>query len=96
MTQNDTPEPKTGSPAKPMSPGGLLLLAATFLGNARTAQLLGIEERSLRAKLAGDRGVTAADLACIINDLERRARAIDGHVTAIKSHLNPEAPCPTA
>ncbi|ODP39274.1 hypothetical protein [Sphingomonas turrisvirgatae] len=96
MTQVATNEPQTGSPANPMSPGAMLLLAATFLGNARTAQLLSIEERSLRAKLAGDRGVTAADLRCIVSDLERRARAIDGHVAAIKAILTPEASCPTA
>lgn len=85
MTAPATTEPLSGSPA--MSPSGMLLLAALHLGNARTAQLLGIEERSLRAKLAGNRGVTDLDLSRIVGDLENRARAIDALVGLLNKRL---------
>ncbi len=86
MTQRTTTEPESGSP-KALSPGGMLVLAALHLGNARTAQLLGIEDRSLRAKLAGERGTDDADLSRLVGDLETRARSIDALVLLLNKRL---------
>ncbi len=83
MTAVTITEPESGS----LSPAGMLLLAAMHLGNTRTAQMLCIEERSLRAKLAGERGVTEADLSRLVPDLEKRARAIDALVALMNKRL---------
>jgi hypothetical protein len=99
MMQNVTHEPENGSPHDKVSRHRMLMWASVYLGLPSVAQVLDIEERSLRAKLSGDRGVSAADLRRVLPALERRARAIDGHVATISAHLNSlakEAPCPTA
>lgn len=97
MNQSIQAEPESGSLPDKVSRHRMLMWASVYLGLPTLAQVLFIEERSLRAKLSGDRGVSEADLRLALQALERRARAIDGHVAAITAHLNrQEAPCPTA
>lgn len=98
MMQLATIEPENGSPIpfEKVSRHRMLIWASVYLGLSSLAQVLGIEERSLRAKLAGARGVTDIDLARTVKALEARQRAIGAHVATIKSHLTQEPPCRTA
>lgn len=76
-------EPKSGSPAPP-SPLAQLTWAAVYLGVPAIALALGIEERSARAKLSGDRGISPADLRAIIPALEQRGKAIANLLAALQ------------
>lgn len=77
-------EPKSGSPA-PLSPLAQLTWASVYLGVPALAQALGIEERSARAKLSGDRGISPADLRAVIPALEQRATAIATLLDALRA-----------
>lgn len=48
--------------------------AGEMIGQRAVAEALGIEPRSLRAKLGGDRGITDADLAIVGAALDAHAR----------------------
>lgn len=48
--------------------------AGEMIGQRAVAEALGIEPRSLRAKLGGDRGITDADLAVVGSALDAHAR----------------------
>lgn len=50
--------------------------AALYLGVPAIARALDIEERSVRAKVAGDRGTGADDIRALVPALEARAKAI--------------------
>lgn len=76
-------EPKSGSPA-PLSPLAQMTWASVYLGVPALALALGIEERSARAKLSGDRGISPADLRAIIPALEQRAIAIANLLAALQ------------
>lgn len=77
-------EPKSGSPA-PLSPFAQLTWASVYLGVPTLAQALGIEERSARAKLSGDRGISPTDLRAVIPALEQRATAIATLLDALRA-----------
>lgn len=75
---------------------GMLRRASDELGQNDLAAALGIEPRSLRAKLGVDRGISDADLRLTSAALAARATALLAQADAITAHLNQEAPCPTA
>lgn len=77
---------------------GMLRRASDELGQVELASAIGIEPRSLRAKLGVERGVSDADLALTAAALVDRARALIGHADVITAHLtrSSEASCPTA
>ena len=75
---------------------GMLHRASVELGQNDLAAALGIEPRSLRAKLGVDRGISDADLRLTSAALAARAAALLAQADAITAHLNQEAPCPTA
>lgn len=66
---------------------GMLTRASGFLGQAELAAALGIEPRSLRAKLSVDRGVSDADLAMTATALRNRAATLVAQADAIATHL---------
>lgn len=64
---------------------GMLTRAAQLAGQERLAADMGIAARTLRAKCGVERGVTDLDLSRVVDELERRARAIDSCVAGINS-----------
>lgn len=66
---------------------GLLRTAVDFLGQSRAAAALGIEQRSLRAKLDATRGVRDDNLRAIATALEIRAVTLRDHATTIRAAL---------
>lgn len=83
MTQVATAEPETGPP----SAFKMLNMAALHLGVPTLARALSIEERSVRAKLGGDRGVSNADLTLTAAALRKRAAALNAQADAIDARL---------
>lgn len=76
-------EPENGSPADAIAEmkqrvqhHRWLNFAALYLGVPAIARALDIEERSVRAKVAGDRGTHADDIRALAPALEARAKAI--------------------
>lgn len=70
---------------------GLLRNAVEFLGQARAAAALGIEPRSLRAKLEATRGVHDDNLRLVVAALECLADDILAHAATIRTALDGEA-----
>ena len=66
--------------------------AALYLGVPALARALDIEERSIRAKVSGDRGTNADDIRALVPALEARASAIATLLDAIRA----AHPCPPA
>ncbi len=64
---------------------GLLQRAATHVGPADLAEALGIEPRSLRAKLSADRGISDTDLRSAAAAVEARADALLAQARAIRA-----------
>jgi hypothetical protein len=88
MTATTTAEPESGSPATVAAfRSRALNLAALHLGVPALARALCIEDRSVRAKLGGDRGVSDADLTLTAEALRKRARALVEQADAIAAHL---------
>lgn len=83
MTALATTEPKSGSP----SAFKLLNMAALHLGVPTLARALSIEERSVRAKLGGDRGGSDTDLTLTADALRKRAAAMVAQADAIDARL---------
>lgn len=78
-----TPEPENGSP----SAFNLLNIAALHLGVPALARALSIEERSVRAKLGGDRGISGDDLKLTADALRKRAAVLSAQANAIDARL---------
>lgn len=66
---------------------GLLRTAVEFLGQPRAAAALGIEQRSLRAKLEAARGVHDDNLRFVATALEKHAAELLAHATTIRATL---------
>ena len=66
---------------------GLLRTAVEFLGQPRAAAALGIEQRSLRAKLEASRGVHDDNLRFVATALEKHAADLLAHATTIRATL---------
>lgn len=66
---------------------GLLRTAVDFLGQPRAAAALGIEPRSLRAKLEATRGVHDDNLRFVATALEKHAAELLAHATTIRAML---------
>ncbi|PZT91641.1 hypothetical protein [Sphingomonas sp.] len=66
---------------------GLLRTAVEFLGQPRAAAALGIEQRSLRAKLEATRGVHDDNLRFVATALEKYAADLLTHATTIRAAL---------
>lgn len=66
---------------------GLLRTAVEFLGQPRAAAALGIEQRSLRAKLEATRGVHDDNLRFVATALEKHAADLLAHATTIRATL---------
>lgn len=66
---------------------GLLRTAVDFLGQARAAAALGIEQRSLGSKLDATRGVHDDNLCFITTALEKHAATLLDHATTIRATL---------
>lgn len=66
---------------------GMLTRAAGLLGQTALAGALGIEPRSLRAKLSVDRGVGDHDLRLAAAALTARAATLRAQADAITAHL---------
>lgn len=65
----------------------LLRSVADAIGQAKLARAIGIQERSLRAKLAADRDITDADLRVAATALEARSLGQIAHVDLIRSAI---------
>lgn len=87
MTALATTEPKSGSPATAAFRSRALNLAALALGVPALARALSIEDRSVRAKLGGDRGIHDDDLLLTADALVKRANALIEQANAITAHL---------
>lgn len=92
-------EPKSGSPADAITEmkqrvqhHRWINFAALYLGVPALARALDIEERSIRAKVSGDRGTNADDIRALVPALEARATAIATLLDAIRA----ARPCPPA
>lgn len=70
---------------------GLLRTAVDFLGQPRAASALGIEQRSLRAKLEATRGVHDDNLRIVATALDRHAAALLDHANTIRAALGGRA-----
>jgi hypothetical protein len=69
-----------------------LATAATLLGGQdKVADALGIQPRSLRAKLNADRGVSDADLVLTAAALEKHAARIIDHAFKLREEARPAA-----
>lgn len=67
-----------------------LATAATLLGGQdKVADALGIQPRSLRAKLNADRGVSDADLVLTAAALEKHAAHIIDHAFKLREEARP-------
>lgn len=66
---------------------GLLRTAVEFLGQPRAAAALGIEQRSLRAKLEATRGVHDDNLRFVATALEKYAADLLAHAATIRATL---------
>lgn len=69
----------------------LLEAAARMLGGQdRLATALGIQPRSLRAKLGADRGVSADDVELAAAALDRRAAEVAAHAAKLRATVAPQ------
>lgn len=75
---------------------GLLRTAVDFLGQPRAAAALGIEQRSLRAKLEATRGVHDDNLRFVATALEKHAAELLAHATTIRATLGGREDTPNA
>ena len=71
---------------------GLTTAAAMLGGQDKLADALAIQPRSLRAKLAAERGVSGSDLIATAEALEERARRIIDHAHKLREEARPAAP----
>lgn len=63
-----------------------LTTAATMLGGqSELAEALGIQPRSLRAKLSSERGISGVDLCSTADALDARARRIMAHAEKLRT-----------
>ena len=63
-----------------------LTTAATMLGGqGELAEALGIQPRSLRAKLSAERGVSSADLRSAADALDAHAKRIMAHAEKLRA-----------
>lgn len=83
MSATVATEPQNGSP----SAFRLINFAALHIGVPALARAIGIEERSVRAKLAGDRGVSDTDLSRTADALRRHAAVMVSQAEAIDARL---------
>ena len=65
----------------------LLWTAVDLFGHQRAADALGIERRSLRAKLEATRGVHDDNLILVATALERHATTLIDHANTIRAAL---------
>lgn len=69
-----------------------LVTAATMLGGQDAlAEALGIQPRSLRAKLNADRGVSGSDLMAAADALDARAGKLRAHATKLRAEAGEPA-----
>jgi hypothetical protein len=77
-------KPPRGHPLHIRRTTGLETAAAMLGGQDRLAAALGINPRSLRAKLSAERGISSADLRLAAGALEVRAALIDLHARKLR------------
>lgn len=65
----------------------LLWTAVDLFGHQRAADALGIERRSLRAKLEATRGVHDDNLLLVASALDRHAATLVDHASTIRAAL---------
>lgn len=68
---------------------GLATAASLLGGQDKVADALGIQPRSLRAKLNADRGVSDADLVLTAAALEKHAARIIDHAFKLREEARP-------
>lgn len=66
---------------------GLLWTAVDLFGHQRAADALGIERRSLRAKLEASRGVHDDNLLLVATALDQHAATLIDHANTIRAAL---------
>lgn len=65
----------------------LLRVAGEYVGHEVLARSLGIQERSLRAKLTADRGIEDSDLRIAADAIEAKASAMMAHAAQMRERI---------